>query len=125
MKPPDFRDREASDSQNPKDFWLGIIRMQFKEGIVMTKKLCLKPHSTGVRGKKQEKISYRKFYHNSPGSTSLHKLVLGRNLSDFPGGGNWLLTAFLIGCVQHDLATMSEEELEILAAGVPCGVCDA
>lgn len=99
--------------------------MQFNEGIVMRKKLCLNSHPTGVRGKKQEKIIYSKFYHNSPGLTSIHKLVLGRNLSDFPGGDNWLLTAFLIGSVQHDLATMSEDELEILAAGVPCGVCDA
>lgn len=39
----------------------------------MRKKLCLNSHPTGARGKKQVSRTYSKFYHKSPGLTSLHE----------------------------------------------------
>jgi hypothetical protein len=62
---------------------------------------------------------------NAPRLTTIHKLVLGQNLSDIPGGTNWILTAFLIARAEYDISRLSDDQLEILAAGLPCGGCDA
>lgn len=91
----------------------------------MKKEPNLNPYSSKARGKKQINRAYSKFYHNSPGLTTLHKLVLEQNLSDIPGGDNWHLTAFLISNAEYDLARMSDEQLETLVAGLPCGGYDA
>jgi hypothetical protein len=61
---------------------------------------------------------------NAPRLTTIHKLVLGQNLSDIPCDDNLHLTAFLISYAQYDLARMSDDQLEILAGGLPCGGCD-
>ena len=45
----------------------------------MRKKLYLNSHPTGVRGKKQVSRTYSKFYHKSPGLTSLHESSLETN----------------------------------------------
>lgn len=50
----------------------------------MENNLNLKPYPTKARGKKQVNQTYSKFYHKSPGLTSLHELALEQNLSDIP-----------------------------------------
>ena len=84
----------------------------------------LKPYPTKVRGKTQQVRGISSVYHTMPQLSPIHKLVLEKNLSDIPGS-DWHLTAFLISYAQYDLARATDDELEFLAAGLPCGGQDA
>jgi hypothetical protein len=91
----------------------------------MKTRSSLKPYTHKVRGKTQQVRGISSVYHTMPRLTTIHKLVLGQNLSDIPGESDWHLTAFLISYAQYDIARMSDDELEFLAAGLPCGGQDA
>ena len=85
----------------------------------------LKPYTHKIRGKNQQVRGISQFYHTTPRLTTIHKLVLEQNLSDIPGGDDWPLTAFWISAAQNDIARMTDDQLEILAAGLPCEGQDA
>jgi hypothetical protein len=81
----------------------------------------LKPYPTKVRGKTQQVRGISSVYHSSAQLTTIHKLVLEKNLSDIPGESDWHLTAFLIARAEYDIARATDDELEALAACLPCG----